>query len=132
MASSAIPHDVLYSGSINLTASTFISGISFGTMTFLYLICTYNLVRDLRSTRATRKTALLMAWITPLWVLSSISTIANTSQCIYAYSWQMGYPGGPEAYLSASWDKPMAISLFTSYILTMWLADAVVVSFSQS
>ena len=133
MSSSEVPpYDVLYSASISLTASTFVSGISWGVMTSLYSVCMYSLVRDLRSTRATRRTAVLTVWITALWILSSLSTIANAYSSIYAYSWQLDYSGGPNAYLVDQWNKPIAVLAYSTYILTMWLADAMMVSLTLS
>ena len=130
MASSELPYTLLYEGSIYLTATTFVSGISCGLMTALYSVCMYNLVRDLRSTRATRRTALLTVWITILWILSSLSTIANAYCTIYAYSWKMDYPGGPMAYFAQEWNAPMPVLAYATYILTMWFADALMVSLS--
>ena len=99
-------------------------------MTALYSVCIYNLLRDLRSTGTTRKTALLTVWITILWMLSSISTIANAYCTIYAYTWEMGYPGGPATYLNDIWSKPVPVLVYSTYIITTWLADVMMVSLS--
>ncbi|KAI9572372.1 hypothetical protein HD554DRAFT_2186146 [Boletus coccyginus] len=125
-SSDALPYDVLYAASISLTATTFVSGISWGFMTSLYAVCMYSLIGNLRSTRAkaTSKTALLTAWITVLWILSSLSTIANAYCSIYAYSWQMDYPGGPPTYLANIWSQSVPALAYSTYLLTMWLADA--------
>lgn len=126
-SSEAVPYDVLYAGSISLAATTFISGISWALMTALYVVCTYSLVQSLRSTQPRGKTILLAVWITVLWILSSLSTIANAYCSIYAYSWKMDYPGEPIIYLAGIWNQPVPALAYTTYLLTMWFADAMMV-----
>ena len=121
-------HDILYRGSVYLAATTFVSGISCGIMTALYSVCIYNLLHDLHSTGTMRRTALLTVWITILWMLSSVSAIANAYCTIYAYTWEMGYPGGPPTYLNDIWSKPVPVLVYSTYIITTWLADAMMVS----
>jgi len=123
-SSEAVSYDVLYAASISLTATTFVAGISWAFMTALYALCMYSLVRSLRSTQPTRRTALLAAWITVLWILSSLSTIANAYCTIYAYSWKMNYPGEPIIYLASIWNQPVPALAYSTYLLTMWFADA--------
>lgn len=119
---------MLYAASIRLTATTFVAGISLGIMTSLYTVCMYHLIRNLvHSTGTTRRTVRLTAWITALWTFSSISTIANAYCTIYAYAWQLDYPGGPATYLAVRWNKPVPILAYVTYIVTTWLADALMV-----
>lgn len=125
--SSQVPSSVLYAGSIALTATTFVAGVSWGIMTAFYSVCMYGLIRNLRLAKATRKTALLAAWITVLWIFSTLSTLANAIGTIYAYSWQMNYPGGPASYILDTWNKPLPILTVTAFILTMWFADGMMV-----
>ena len=122
------PYDVLYAGSISLTATTFVSGISWGVMTCLYAVCMHSLLRNLRSAQLASKTALLAAWITVMWILSSLCTIANAYCTIYAYSWKMDYPGGPVGYLAGIWNQPVPGLAYSTYLLAMWFADAMMVS----
>ncbi|KAG9312275.1 hypothetical protein JVU11DRAFT_7579 [Chiua virens] len=112
-------HDVLYGGSINLVATTFVSGISWGFMTSLYAVCVHSLICNLRSRNASRKNVLLTAWVSVLWVLSSLSSFANAYCTLYAYSWQLDYPGGPFVYLGNEWSQPVPTLAFTTYVLTM-------------
>ncbi|KAI6103415.1 hypothetical protein F5141DRAFT_1130478 [Pisolithus sp. B1] len=105
-----LPYSVLYAASVSLTAVTFVSGISWALMTALYTI--------------TRRTVLLVVWISILWVSSSLSTLANAYCALYAYSWQMDYPGGPVTYLADEWNRPMPALAYWTYFITMWFADA--------
>lgn len=127
MATSAgeLPYSVLYAASVSLTAVTFVSGISWGLMTALYVLCMYSLTCRRRPTQTiTRTTVLSAVWITILWVSSSLSTLANTYCALYAYSWQMDYPGGPITYLADEWNRPMPALAYWTYFITMWFADA--------
>ena len=45
---------------------------------------------------------------------------------LYEYSWQLDYPGGPAAYLN--WNTPIPTLVYTTYLLTMWFADAMMVN----
>lgn len=122
-------YSFLYTASLNLASTTFIGGISWGIMTSLYVVCIYSLMRRLRSSGdASRKTILLASWITIMWILSSTSTIANAYCDIYAFSWEMNYPGGPTAYMATQWNQPIpSLAAWTSS-LTTWFADGLVVS----
>ncbi|KAG9312274.1 hypothetical protein JVU11DRAFT_7578 [Chiua virens] len=118
-------YEVLYGGSIDLVATTFVSGISWGIMTSFYAVCMHNLIRNLRSrSYSSRKTVLLTAWVTILWILSSLSSFANAYCRIYAYSWELDYPGGPSAYLADAWGQPVPTLTYTAFVLAMWFADA--------
>lgn len=129
MSSSEVPpYSDLYAASVSLTATTFIAGISWGIMTAFYSVCICGLVRNLRSANATRKIALLAIWITVLWFSATLSTLGNAICSIYAYSWQMAYPGGPAAYLAGIWNMPLPAMTVATYILTMWFGDAMMVS----
>ncbi|KAI6104696.1 hypothetical protein EDD16DRAFT_1439023, partial [Pisolithus croceorrhizus] len=115
----------LYAASVSLTAVTFVSGISWALMTALYVLCMCGLTCHRRSTQTiTRRTVLLVVWISILWVSSSLSTLANAYCALYAYSWQMDYPGGPVTYLADEWNRPMPALAYWTYFITMWFADA--------
>jgi len=117
----------LYAGSMNLASTTFIGGVSWGLMTYLYAVCMYSLWRNFRSSgEASRKTILLAGWITIMWILSSFSTIANAYCAIYAYTWQKNYPGGPLAYMANEWNQPVPLLAAWTYSVTIWFADGLV------
>ena len=46
----------------------------------------------------------------------------------YAYSWQLNYPRGPDAYLANEWNQPLPLLVVWTYTLAMWFADGLVVS----
>ncbi|KAF8550424.1 hypothetical protein OG21DRAFT_1514049 [Imleria badia] len=125
MSSSEVTsYSFLYAASLNLASTTFIGGISWGVMTSLYVVCMYSLMRNFHSSGdASRKTVLLTGWITTMWILSSISTIANAYCDIYAFSWEINYPGGPATYLASEWNQPVPSLGGWTYSLTMWFAD---------
>ncbi|KAI6132252.1 hypothetical protein EDD16DRAFT_1535631, partial [Pisolithus croceorrhizus] len=52
------------------------------------------------------------------------STLANAYCALYAYSWQMDYPGGPVTYLADEWNRPMSALAYWTYFIMMWFADA--------
>ena len=117
-----------FNASVFLTATTFIAGILWGFTTSLYSLSMYSLIRSLRPAKATNKTTLLVliVWSTTLWVLSSLFTMAAAYCTLYEYSWQLDYPGGPAAYLN--WNTPIPTMAYSTYLLTMWFADAMMVS----
>ncbi|KAG9316361.1 hypothetical protein JVU11DRAFT_2394 [Chiua virens] len=117
--------DVVSAAGTTIPASIFVSGISWGFTTSLYSVCTHNLARNLRSTKARKKTFLLIAWISLLWTLSSLSTMIYAYYNIYAYSWELEYPGGPVVYLADIWNQPLPVLAYATNICTMWLADAI-------
>ncbi|KAI6104701.1 hypothetical protein EDD16DRAFT_1492485 [Pisolithus croceorrhizus] len=120
-----LPYSVLYAASVSLTAVTFVAGISWGLMTALYVPCMYSLTcHRRRSTQTITRRTVLVVWITILWISSSLSTLANAYCNLYAYSWQLDYPGGPITYLADQWNRPMPALAYWTYYITMWFADA--------
>ncbi|KAI6095980.1 hypothetical protein F5141DRAFT_1012559 [Pisolithus sp. B1] len=77
-----------------------------------------------RSTQTITRRTVLVVWITILWISSSLSTLANAYCNLYAYSWQLDYPGGPITYLADQWNRPMPALAYWTYYITMWFADA--------
>ncbi|KAG9316174.1 hypothetical protein JVU11DRAFT_2195 [Chiua virens] len=131
-SSSGTPSFLLYDGAVYLTGTTFVVGVTWGLMTALYVVCMHSLIRNLRSPKASRKTAMLTAWITILWILSSLSSIANVYCTLDAFTWQWNYPGGPFTYLADHWNQPVPKLAYTTYLLAMWFADALMVSLNSS
>ena len=88
----------------------------------------HSLIRNLREAKATKKNAIQAAWITTLWISSSICMLGNVILLIDALTWRMDCPGGLESYMAAIWNKPVPIMIVTTYLLMMWIADAMMVS----
>ncbi|KAG9312276.1 hypothetical protein JVU11DRAFT_7580 [Chiua virens] len=93
-------------------------------MTSMYVVCVQSLIRNFCSARSSGKTTSLTAWATILWILSTISTVADAYCTLYAYSWQLDFPGGPILYLDSIQGQPVPALSYATYLLTMWVADA--------
>lgn len=121
----------LLTDQVNLIGSTTTTGLAFGVVLTLYLICLNTLVKDLRTDR--RKTAVIgIAYTTVMFLLGALYCASNARTTQEAYVDNKGFPGGPNAYANFIFDQPITIAGLVAFFGANWMTDAILVSLLAS
>ncbi|KAH7927480.1 hypothetical protein BV22DRAFT_1007014 [Leucogyrophana mollusca] len=99
-------------------------------MSSLYFVCARSLLRGPRIStlpQPTRfRTWCLLVYISTLFILGTLHTIASVWDAQVSYIGHDNFPGGPLAYIDTLWHDPIPQMGAASYLISNWMADCLV------
>ncbi|KAF8662102.1 hypothetical protein AX16_001212 [Volvariella volvacea WC 439] len=117
------PPEVLFHDSLNLIASTVITGVAYGIMFTLFLICFYFLRTQITKENK-RRTLFYLTYTTTMFILGTLYVVSNASTTDMAYVKHRLYEGGPAAYALLIYSHPLTILGSSCWIIINWMTDA--------
>lgn len=119
------PH--LLTDQVNLIASTTITGVSFGIVLCLYIVCLNTLIKDLK-TDGRRTACIGIVYTTVMLLLGAVYCASNARSTQEAYVDNKNFPGGPNAYANFIFDQPITIAGLIAFFGANWMTDAILAS----
>ncbi|KAK7001625.1 hypothetical protein R3P38DRAFT_2730453 [Favolaschia claudopus] len=112
--------------SVNLVSSTTISAAGYGVMFTLWVICVHFLRQKIKvSAQEKHRSLLFLGYISAMFIFGTVYLVTTVHATTISYVQHRDFPGGPEAYNNlVLFSAPVGIVNTISYVLTNWMADA--------
>lgn len=106
---------------LSLLSSTLFAGIGYGTVLTIYVQCLFSLVHS-PMRRAPR--LFFLGYASTMFILETLYVAANSRRVWIAFVINWGSSTSPTRYEIGSWHEWVNIAAMTCYIISNWLADA--------
>ncbi|KAG2339982.1 hypothetical protein BDR05DRAFT_967372 [Suillus weaverae] len=106
---------------ISLLSLTLFTGIGYGTILTIYIQCLFSLVH---SPMRQAPRLFFLGYTSAMFILETLYTAANSRRVWMAFVINWGSPTSPTSYEIGLWDDWAGIAAMACYIISNWLADA--------
>jgi len=112
--------------SVNLIASTVITGMTYGVVLTLYCICAHILLPQVKTVKR-RQAVFTFIYISWMFFFCTVYVASNARTTQLAYVNNRNFPGGPAQYAIFIFDQPITTVGLVAFFAINWMTDAVLV-----